>query len=169
MNCQTSIPPTNHLVERNVFMVGLGSSLPLTNSRNRAVWKRDRRMGIYHNTTKSGPTNKTESSNAGLEAYISNAKRDPDMLRSAGASSFFAMEIGKRLFDLLLKPGEEVNMNLPLVDLGMDSLVGIELRSWWNMVFGFDISVLEMLGMGSLEALGEHAAKGILGRIKVRE
>jgi hypothetical protein len=43
----------------------------------------------------------------------------------------------------------------------MDSLVAIEVRQWWKSVFGFDISVLEMMGMGSLEDLGAHAAKGM--------
>lgn len=34
--------------------------------------------------------------------------------------------------------------------------------SWWKQVFGFDFSVLEMLGTGTLEALGGHAATGIV-------
>ena len=36
------------------------------------------------------------------------------------------------------------------------------LKSWWKQVFGFKLGVLEMLGIGSLEALGEHAVKGLL-------
>ena len=35
-------------------------------------------------------------------------------------------------------------------------------------LFSFDISVLEMLGMGSLDALGQHAAEGLL-RIATEE
>jgi hypothetical protein len=44
----------------------------------------------------------------------------------------------------------------------MDSLVGVEMRSWWRQAFGFDISVLELLGMGNLDGLGKHAAEGFL-------
>lgn len=33
-------------------------------------------------------------------------------------------------------------------------------------MFGFDISVLEMLGMGTLEALGKHAAEGLLSLVQ---
>ncbi|CAG8981027.1 hypothetical protein HYALB_00013286 [Hymenoscyphus albidus] len=61
---------------------------------------------------------------------------------------------------LLLKPDQELNTEMTLVDLGVDSLLGIELRQW-RQVFGFDISVLEMLGTGTLDALGKFAAKGL--------
>ena len=44
----------------------------------------------------------------------------------------------------------------------MDSLVSVEMRSWWRQVFGFDISVLELLGMGNLDGLGKHTADGLL-------
>jgi hypothetical protein len=43
----------------------------------------------------------------------------------------------------------------------MDSLVSVEMRSWWRQAFGFDITVLKLLGMGNLDALGRHAAEGI--------
>ena len=72
------------------------------------------------------------------------------------------MEIGKKLFSFLLKPEEDLVTWCSLGELGMDSLVAIEVRQWWRQIFEFDISVLEMLGMGTLDALGDHAAKGML-------
>lgn len=55
-----------------------------------------------------------------------------------------------------MKPEQDLNESLSLVDLG------IELCAWWKQVFGFKISVLEMLGKGTLEALGEYAAEGLV-------
>lgn len=147
-------------VDRNSFVLGLGSTVPLNSSLNRAIWRKDRRMAIYHNTASVNVD--TVASSASLKSYIADAKADLSVLKTTEATAFFATEIGKTLFSLLLKPEEDLNTSLSLVDLGMDSLVGIELRTWWKQTFGFDISVLEMLGMGTLEALGQHAAEGLM-------
>lgn len=146
--------------DSNNFVLGLGSTVPLNSPANRAAWRKDRRMAIYHNTA-DGILD-TAAFSASLKSFIASAKADVSILKLADTTAFFASEIGKRLFVLLLKPEEDLNTSLSLVDLGMDSLVGIELRTWWKQTFGFDISVLEMLGMGTLEALGKHAAEGLM-------
>lgn len=150
----------SRFVDLNNFVLGLGSTVPLNSPANRAVWRRDRRMAIYHN--KAGVNVDAVASGASLKSYIASAKADISILKTADATAFFASEIGKRLLALLLKPEDSLNISLSLGDLGMDSLVGVELRSWWKQAFGFDISVLEMLGMGTLEALGQYAAKGLM-------
>jgi aryl carrier-like protein/NAD(P)-dependent dehydrogenase (short-subunit alcohol dehydrogenase family) len=147
-------------VPENAFVLGLG---PLSPS-SRAVWKRDCRMAAYHNANTASDVAGTgaASSNEILKNLVSSAMADPSVLKTAEAANLLAVEIGKKLFDLLLKPHDELNTSLPLVDLGLDSLVAIELRAWWRQVFRFDITVLEMLGMGSLDALGQHAVEGLL-------
>jgi hypothetical protein len=149
-----------HSADRKTFVLGLHSTTSLDSPNSQATWRRDRRMAIYHNTT-SKSTEGAASSDS-LKAYIANARADPSSLKSSEAASFLAREIGKKLFSLLLKPEEDLDTSMSLPDLGMDSLVGIEVRNWWKQVFGFDTSVLEMLSMGTLEALGKHAADGLL-------
>lgn len=148
--------PPGFVVNRDSFVLGLTA---LDNPANRAVWKDDRRMAIYHNL--SGSAEKADAQQTGLKAYITSAKRDPSILKNQDASKYLAKEVGKKLMSLIMKPEEEINLSLSLTDIGMDSLVGIELCNWWKQVFGFKVSVLEMLGMGSLEAVGEHAIKGL--------
>ncbi|KAL4957422.1 polyketide synthase [Aspergillus filifer] len=169
-----SIPLSQHEIwsssfsDPNVFVLGLDSTIPLDSPSNRAVWKKDRRMAIYHNSSSSlSSTSDTSSSSTDiLKTYLASVRADPSILKSptSGASSFFATEIGKRLFRLLLKDERDLNTSLALSDLGLDSLVAIELRAWWKGAFGFDISVLEMLSLGSLQALGgfvvERLVKG---------
>lgn len=93
-----------------------------------------------------------------LKALISSAKEEPSLLKSPETAGTLAMEIGKKLCDLLLQPHDDINLNLPLGDLGLNSLVALELRVWWKQVFAFDAKVLEMLGMALLLALGQHVA-----------
>ncbi|KAI1776601.1 fatty acid synthase S-acetyltransferase [Hypoxylon cercidicola] len=150
----------SQFVDSNTFVLGLGSSIPLSSPNNRAVWRKDRRMAAYHNA--SIGSRDAAASNETLKTFLASAKADPSLLKSPESSKVLALEIGKKLFDLLLKPQEDLNTSWPLVDLGLDSLVALELRAWWKQVFSFDISVLEMLGMGSLDALGQHAADGLL-------
>ena len=118
-------------------------------------------MAIFHNneTTTAISGNTT---NDGLRSFIAAAKADEAILSQPDSAHFLAVEIGKKVFSLLLKPEEDLVTWCSLPELGMDSLVAIEVRQWWKSVFEFDISVLEMLGMGTLDALGEHASKGML-------
>jgi hypothetical protein len=46
----------------------------------------------------------------------------------------------------LLDSFRRMDTSASLSQLGMDSLVGVEMRSWWRQAFGFGISVLELLG-----------------------
>ena len=150
----------SNFVDQNCFVMGLESTIPLNSPANRAVWRNDRRMAVYHNSF--GTLKDAAAQEVGLKVYIASAKLDTSILKTKEASGYLAKEVGKKLLGLILKPEEELNISLALTDIGMDSLVGIELCNWWKQVFGFNISVLEMLGMGTLEALGEHAVEGLL-------
>jgi acyl carrier protein len=74
--------------------------------------------------------------------YVETAEGSTSVLGEAETSTLLTNEIGKKLFDFLLKAEEDLNISRTLANLGMDSLVAIEMRSWWKQAFGFDISVL---------------------------
>ncbi|KAG5918681.1 hypothetical protein E4U53_004073, partial [Claviceps sorghi] len=139
----------------NTFLVGLALLIPLHDPSNYVIWKKDRRMASYHNNSAAAPA---AASTDALRSFLSSAQADPMMLKSAESAHFFATEIGKKLLDLLLKPQEGLKTSMPLLDLGLDSLVALELRAWIKQVFSFDLPILEMMSMGSLDILGQHAA-----------
>ncbi|EFQ96996.1 fatty acid synthase S-acetyltransferase [Nannizzia gypsea CBS 118893] len=145
-------------VHKNTFLVGLALLIPLHDPSNYVIWKRDRRMASYHNnSTISAAAASTDT----LKSYLNSAQADPSILKSSEAARLFAVEIGKKLFDLLLKPQDELNTSWPLLDLGLDSLVALELRAWIKQVFSFDLPMLEMMSIGSLDILGQYAANEV--------
>ncbi|RYC60269.1 hypothetical protein CHU98_g5945 [Xylaria longipes] len=94
-----------------------------------------------------------------LRIFLTRAKEDPAVFREPKTATLLAREIGKKLFSILLKPDDEPSVTSALTEIGFDSMIAVEMRVWWKLEFGFDISVLEMLAMGTLEALGQKAAK----------
>ncbi|GAT18903.1 polyketide synthase [Aspergillus luchuensis] len=148
-------------VDKNNFILGLRTSVPLSSPESRVFWRKDRRMALYHNSVAKTNVHDVSSDGDTLQAFLARTKSDPYILKSGESASLLAREIGNKLFNFLLKTGEDLNTSLPLSQLGMDSLVGVEMRSWWRQAFGFDITVLEMMGMGNLEGLGKHAAEGL--------
>ncbi|GAW25636.1 putative polyketide synthase [Rosellinia necatrix] len=143
----------------NQFVIGLGPALPL-------IWKNDRRMSIYTGDTNTNQENADSKST--LKLFLADVATDPSALKSVEAGHLLSVEIGKKLADMLLKSQDEaLETDASLASLGMDSLVAAELRAWWRQVFRFDISVREMLGMGTLSALGKLAAEGLLKQARV--
>jgi acyl carrier protein len=124
-------------------------------------------MAAYRNiSTTEGAS---DSSSDALKGFLAEARHDAAILKSADTPAFLAHEMGKKLFSLVLRAEEEIQTSVALSDLGMDSLVAIEMRSWWRQTFGFEISVLELLGMGSLDALGAHATEKLLNALEGEE
>jgi len=164
---------TAGFVEKRQFMIGVGTSIPLSHPENRAFFRKDRRLAIYHNATNlSSSQGDQGSSNAdALQAFIAKVRSAGvaeegganAVLREDETAAFLSREIGRKLFTFLLRNIEDLDacLGVPLSQLGVDSLVGVEMRNWWRQAFGFDITVLELLGMGNLELLGKHAAEGL--------
>ena len=61
----------------------------------------------------------------------------------------------------MLQSEEDVDVAQPLVGLGVDSLVAIEIRIWWRQQLGLELSVLEIVNAGSIQSLGDVAVTGL--------
>ncbi|ORY58730.1 KR domain-containing protein [Pseudomassariella vexata] len=159
-------------VEPSQIVLGLRSLTPLDHPYNRQMWKNDRRMAVYHNSNISSRVLRTASTSSQLSSLLADATVNPEILSQASTAVILAKEIARHLFELLLRPisdDRELDVACSLQDVGLDSLVAMEMRSWWKSTLGTDISVLEMMGMGSLLMLGEHAAKGLREKYQQQE
>ncbi|OJZ83200.1 hypothetical protein ASPFODRAFT_168535 [Aspergillus luchuensis CBS 106.47] len=122
------------------FYLGIRSSMCLNNPGERSLWKGDVRMAAFYNNEDSNSTAAGFSSDD-LQSFINKAKGDADLLGQSESAQFLAREIGRKVCYFLLKPEEELQTSSSLSDLGLDSLVAIELRQWWKSVFSGSISV----------------------------
>jgi len=62
-------------------------------------------------------------------------------------------------------PDKELDSIATLNDVGLDSLVAIELHNWWRQNLGSDISVLELLNV-NVHQLGTIAAERLLSKLE---
>ena len=148
--------------------MGLRSESDLNDPNTRTNWRRDVRMGFYHNhngADESAADGGNRSSSDALKAFLATAAEDPDGTLSRPESArYLATEIGRKIYSFMLKPeDEELDISLGLAQVGLDSLMAIELRRWWKAALGLQVSVLEIMGTGSIEALGSLALQQLKG------
>ncbi|CAH0023573.1 unnamed protein product [Clonostachys rhizophaga] len=127
------------LVNQSNILVGVSPSIPLSSSQSSARLHNDVRILVYHNAGLLDVGSGSGTINA-LQAFLDTAKSKPETFKNPETAAFLAQAIGKKLFIVLLKSDEEVNIATALSDLGLDSLIAVEIRSWRKQMFNADIS-----------------------------
>ena len=140
------------------LIIGLASTKSLSDPSNYTIWARDARMALYKNLeSASAATSATESDE--LKQFLVEVSSDPSILNDKAKIEFLAVEIGKRMYEFMLKPEEDIDVKVSLTDMGVDSLMAIEFRNWFRSGLGLEMSVLEIMNAGSIEGLGVAAAE----------
>ena len=150
------------------LVIGLRSSKPLSDPSNRAIWKRDVRMSLYRNLESATTASTSGGANDNLKQFLSSMAKEPSALNEQFNIDTLTQEIGRRLGNFMLLAEEDVDVKQSLVALGVDSLVAIEIRNWWRQALGLEISVLEIMNSGSIEALGKIAAGALISKWEVK-
>lgn len=149
------------IVDKHNMLLGIAPDPPLSSPNSSARLRKDARMAVWHNVSvgqsSSGSGAGSDQADT-LRTFLASAKADPALFKTPDTAVLLAREIGKKLFALLLKPDQEPTISSTLADAGLDSMIAVEMRAWWKLAFGLSISVLDMLAMGTLEALGKRAA-----------
>ncbi|KAI8933464.1 hypothetical protein NX059_009202 [Plenodomus lindquistii] len=134
------------------MVMGLRSEKHLDDPNNTTNWRQDRRMGYYHNSTIENAT--SLGGDDELKQFVLRANESTEAVTSDAGKLFLAKEVGKKIFEfMMVQDADQVDPKMTLSEIGLDSLMSIELRRWMRQVFGVEVSVLEILGSHSLEGL----------------
>ncbi|KKP07013.1 hypothetical protein THAR02_00892 [Trichoderma harzianum] len=117
------------LVYNNILVLGILTSIPLGRQESRAFCEKDGRMAVYHNTSMKCSDGPGVSSDA-MRWFLAKSMAEPSILKTRDEGRTLPIEIGKRLFMFQLKSEDDPDMSTSLAALGLDSLVGVEMRSW---------------------------------------
>ncbi|KAF7553839.1 hypothetical protein G7Z17_g3331 [Cylindrodendrum hubeiense] len=160
--------PRTAFVPMSQIAMGLRSSKALSDPRNRVIFTGDVRFSLYANMD---PTDRidTESRDEELRELLKEAEANPDMLNEPTTLQRLSLEIGRTLFKYLVLPEEDLDVNLTLESIGVDSLVSIEIRNWWRRSLGLDITVLEIMNAGTIEGLGKTAISALKEKFRVKQ
>ncbi|KAL6790930.1 KR domain-containing protein [Trichoderma sp. SZMC 28012] len=96
-----------------------------------ALGRKDGRITAYHNASTESDDGSGASSDF-LEILLSQAQTKPSILKSRDVGGTLLIEISKRLFMFLRKSEHDPDVSTSLAALDLDSLVGVEMRSWWQ-------------------------------------
>ncbi|KAL4993865.1 hypothetical protein BDV10DRAFT_189556 [Aspergillus recurvatus] len=92
-----------------------------------------------------------------------------EQLRSATSkeSAFETMQASysAKLQSILLLPPEKIRYDAPLIELGIDSLAAVEVRSWLQKELKADVPVLKILGGGSINDLSRETLEKVADRL----
>ncbi|TVY85232.1 Highly reducing polyketide synthase FUM1 [Lachnellula suecica] len=149
---------SSRYVSRSQVAIGVRSSLPLSAKNNRTLWKRDPRMAVYRNLESQDTSITATTSDNSLKQFLRDASTNPSSLSSDESVALLAKEIGETLFGFMMRSNDDLDLNVPLGSLGVDSLVSIELRNWFRQKVGVEFTVLEIIGSGCLLALGKQTS-----------
>ena len=147
------------LVQKSLLAMGMRATVPVTSSSCRIPWRKDRRMLAYRNfeahQLKASPVaGSGSSSHDELSRFIRESGSNLSRLQAPETAAYLGSEMGKALFDFIMRPDTEVNVEAPLASIGLDSLVGLELKSWIRRWMGVELATLEILNCASLLVLG---------------
>lgn len=147
-------------VNKTRFIFGLCPTVPLSSPDSYTNLRADVRMAVYHNFKRQSA--KSAASEDALRTLLTTAKKDPSVLESSESVTTLALDIGKKLCSLLLLPDDNLSPSMKTGEMGLDSMVAVEMCAWWKLTLGLEMSMLEMVSMGTLEALGQRAADDLI-------
>lgn len=151
------------LISGGYVAMAIHSEVPLSDPQCRVSWRRDARLGSHHNLRAEGSSESQHLSTLGAAAdLLSRARVDPRVLSEPATVDIVAVEIGRRVRTIMMMQNpDDVDVGQTLQQVGVDSLMAVELRRWWKLTFGVNMTTLEIMSGGTLSDLGSATVEKI--------
>ncbi|KAK5996225.1 Highly reducing polyketide synthase gloL [Cladobotryum mycophilum] len=166
--CIAPDPALSRYTSGGQFAIGMASTRPLADPGNHHPIRKDIRMGLAWQLERSKEPS-TSSNSESIREFLSLVASEPEMLNQTSTLERLTVEIGQSLCGFMLMPEENLDMNMTLDSMGVDSLVSIEIRNWWRGTLGVDISVLEIANAGTIARLGNLALASLKQKYEVKK
>ncbi|KAK5991578.1 Highly reducing polyketide synthase gloL [Cladobotryum mycophilum] len=163
----TSAGSRSSFINMSQLAVGLKSTRTMADAHNRALFKGDVRFAMYNNIEETDNLS-NETRDEGLREFLNEAERNPEILNDPETLERASLEIGKTLFGFLMIPEENLDVEMTLSSIGVDSLVAIEIRNWWRRTLLVEITVLEIMNTGTIKGLGKLAISALAEKYSVK-
>lgn len=128
--------------DRSQIMTGL-AKVDLSDSSKRPSWIANPRFS-HHTFQSEAQMAQRDASDASPKTRLQQAANIEDV--SLILQEMFAAELAV----ILQLPPDNVNKSISLLEMGADSLVAVEVRSWFLRDIGQDVPVLKLLGGASV-------------------
>ncbi|KAJ0120669.1 Nonribosomal peptide synthetase 14 [Diaporthe amygdali] len=125
---------------------------------NELPWHSDPRLS-HHTIDANGELAASSGSGDALQSVrgLIQDSQTQEQISAALQEAFAA-----QLESMLRLPGGSINKDAPIIDLGVDSLVAVEIRAWFLKEVEKDVPVLKILGGDSVATVCEETAKEIM-------
>lgn len=153
----------------------LRPSIASMDANSNLPWANDARFLVYRNLEEDTCGNTTPSPLSNLLSdFLTSCSRDPSILTTETAFTTLSRELLLRICSFLAVGEEEQEAllkanfsELTLLNLGVDSMVAIEIRAWWRQRLGVEVSVLQILDCGNVKGLGVLAVHSLKERFDI--
>lgn len=170
LSIATSSPPKSATksfldghINDGIICTGLKVSIPIDSPACRVAFRRDVRMTLYRCLEAMGEAEGLVD-NKILREFLHLVVTNPHILKEESSVELLAQEVGKTIFTFMMKPIEELDIKQSLLDLSIDSLIAVEMRSWIRHTFRLELTVLEISGAVTLEDLGRILAEKLFAK-----
>lgn len=105
----------------------------------------------------SGNIESSGTASGPLRDFMASVLGNPEVLNQVESLSLLTAEIRRVICNFMMMNEDDADINTPLKSLGIDSLIGLEIRSWWRKNLGIDITALNIAKADTIQKLGNLA------------